>query len=353
MSDSIILYGLNLKRLLKDKGLILSFLLLPLFIFLTSILWTENNNDVLVGVYFEDVEFRIPNTNIFTFITEESEIELRDHVDSNLYDVGYIIHKDLIEVLESSNSSLTTVINEIIYANHFLEFGYQLALDYMKDLEGLDTQVFIENSKVRIKNVNKIELAFDEINQVSSLTEISMHQAIRGIIAVFLMFSVLISSTILYDDRKSGVYRRILPISGKNKISLFFHAAIGSLSFFISLLSIGIAYVTLALPTYGISKEILVLFSYIVCLIGISALLSRIIKKKEVFVSFLPFIVVASVIISPIFIDITQFIPVLGFLHFLIPSALYLNGLDGNLLISFYMLLYGVVTYYISFLIRK
>jgi len=353
MSDTLTLYALTLKRLLKDKGLVLSFLLLPLFILLTSILWVDVTDKITVGIYFEDSNYLIPDTNIFTFIIEDSEKTLQENLAKGIYEVGYLINKKTITVLESSQSSLTNVINEIIYASHFLEFGYLIALDFMKDLEGLNSQEYIEYSKERIQNINKINFDFGEVTQEKSITEITIHQAIRGLTAIFLMFCVFISCSILYDDKKRGIYQRILPLSSKNKMNILFYASIFTLSFAVGLLTIGISHFTLGLPIYGVMKEIVVLFSYLVCLAGISSLLNAIIKQKELFISLLPFIVVISVILSPILIDITQFIPALDFLHYLLPPAIYLNAIDGNILFSIYMLLYGTTTYSISFLIQK
>lgn len=168
----------------------------------------------------------------------------------------------------------------------------------------------------------------------------------RGIVSVLVLLSCMAGGLIWYSDQKN----ELLPLLNQKKQQLF-----GSLSLWIPGLLAGIVGL-FTIQLTGIAenpiKESLSMLFYLCSCIGLTTLLRTLSKKREYFLAAIPFFVIGSLILCPIFINLSSFLPEISNLNKLLPSTYYLSSLHSTKN-ALYLLLYSAAAFAISFAIRK
>lgn len=270
---------------------------------------------------------------LYTFYLCSSEQEVYDAVAANQAECGYIFPDDLYEELLDNNieelvttvtspsTTMLPVINETVYSMIFEE----LALDALKQYLAEDSAVS-EGYGILFDN-NDIEEAYNryllgdsvfhfEYNGSPDDYHLTVSSAllspIRGLLAILMLLSAFSGAVSFYKLSENPVFHRM-------NVRIF--SIIVPVLYTMPVMLLCILFGNL---NTGFLKEILMLILYgIACILG-TLLLTLCIKKRVIFISILPILILACLIFTPVFIDISVLVPALKPLSYVLLPYYYL-----------------------------
>ncbi len=155
---------------------------------------------------------------------------------------------------------------------------------------------------------------------------------LRGILALLILLTGFAVTLFFLQDKEAGILDW-MPISHKNVFPLLFLlTGVGDAA----IVSYAALYVSGAFTTKAAELPLMIL--YIFCVCGFCLLLSRLLPNIWFFGATIPVWLLACLILTPIFIDVSGF----PLIQYLLPPYYYLNALH-NPLMGQRMLLYAVV----------
>ena len=321
-------YLLN-KRTLKNYSYIVLFLLLPLLAFSLKIISLRDSSVLKVGLYTDansglskDIikEF-IKKDSIINFIEykdEESAYEdlqvkldalwilpddLAEAINNNLYK-----KKHVVKVIEARKSSILGISREKLFAKLYPYISRALYKKYMEekfpylkdDKEGEEElDAYYEARKIDDDIIEFVSL--DKDGYIEKKTDKSfILSPLRGFLAIWLFLVAMISAMFYKKDIDAGLWvwidRRL-----KSAFSFLYILAITSTAALIMLVAIYVSGLGIALY-----KEVVSLFFYVIALALVSNILRAIFNNIYIYSAFIPVILIVSVILSPIFIDLSR-----------------------------------------------
>lgn len=347
----MITFFLSLKRLVFSKGFILSLLILPVILIITSVGFknSENKTVAKAGIFFEtsdDIVFFEKLLESDNFIAINSYEELENSVANGKLDCGFKISKDfdrlLKEVkLDESIEVITTERSEMapFFAQEITAFIADISVPYisarMLDTSG-ETNLSYDELLEEIKEKYKISLSeesvifeFKEISGKSAENTGSLYTpVIKGLIAIILFIFSLVSVEQISDKTVKSISERI---NSKNS-ALYIYIPFG-ISFTLCILisaGTGIFISDTIMPIdINIAEFMLHIFIYSLLLLGISFMISAFIRDTSVINAFIAPIATVSAIICPIFTDIRNINIFFKGLSFICPPC-YLFGYEEN-----------------------
>ncbi len=338
---------LTVKRYFKNPLFLLSVLFMPVFTFMLSN-YTPNEDDGLqVAIYMigEDKDDLLStldsSESIMNFIIVDSEEELRTMVGKGQAECGYFIpgdlldhymdgeKKNLVTVVTNSSSSFPSVINTTIYSMFYSKLSEKLITRY------LTTQSAISSCYPNLFSAKDVHtlyrkyldrgstFSFSYANQPNVSVETSSANMILtplpGLLVVLLLISGFSGALSYYQDADNPIYHKAL----------------------VRAVSIAVPLVLSLIPTYlclcyftNLRAEVesvagyLNLFArllfYVILCFFLLFLLSTFVKNRNFVYAFLPMYTMGCLLFSPVFIDITRYLPVLRAFSFLFLPTWYL-----------------------------
>ncbi|MBQ8727353.1 MAG: hypothetical protein IJY83_02530 [Oscillospiraceae bacterium] len=366
-------FFLSLKRLVFSKGFILSLLILPMILIITSVGFKNSENKTIAkaGIFFEtsdDIiyfEKLIENDN---FIIVNSYEELEKSVANGKLDCGFKISKDFGELLEKvkldeSIEVITTERSEMapFFTQEITAYTADVSVPYisakMLDTSGetnLSYDEILKDVKIKYeKSISEESVIFEfkEISGKSVESEGSLYTpVIKGLIAIILFVFSLVSVEQISDKTVISVSERI---NNKNS-ELHIYIPFG-ISFTLCILissGIGIFISDMIMPmNINIAELILHIFVYSILLLGISFLISSFVRNISIINALIAPILTVSAIICPIFTDIRDTNVFFQGLFFICPPC-YLFGYEENIIlfsiISIFVFVIGCFSIFIS-----
>jgi len=366
-------FFLSLKRLVFSKGFILSLLILPMILIITSVGFKNSENKTIAkaGIFFEtsdDIiyfEKLIENDN---FIIVNSYEELEKSVANGKLDCGFKISKDFGELLEKvkldeSIEVITTERSEMapFFTQEITAYTADVSVPYisakMLDTSGetnLSYDEILKDVKIKYeKSISEESVIFEfkEISGKSVESEGSLYTpVIKGLIAIILFVFSLVSVEQISDKTVISVSERI---NNKNS-ELHIYIPFG-ISFTLCILissGIGIFISDMIMPmNINIAELILHIFIYSILLLGISFLISSFVRNISIINALIAPILTVSAIICPIFTDIRDTNVFFQGLFFICPPC-YLFGYEENIIlfsiISIFVFVIGCFSIFIS-----
>jgi len=321
-------YLLN-KRTLKNYSYIVLFLLLPLLAFSLKIISLRDSSVLKVGLYTDAnsglskdiIKELIKEDSIINFIEykdEESAYEdlqvkldalwilpddLERAVNNNLYK-----RKHIVKVIEARKSSILGISREKLFAKLYPYISKALYKKYMEekfpylkdDKEGEEElDAYYEARKINDDIIEFVSL--DKDGYIEKKTDKSfILSPLRGFLAIWLFLVAMISAMFYKKDIDAGLWvwidRRL-----KSAFSFLYILAITSTAALIMLVAIYVSGLGIALY-----KEVVSLFFYVIALALVSNILRAIFNNIYIYSAFIPVILIVSVILSPIFIDLSR-----------------------------------------------
>ena len=347
MKKTLLFFRLLAKRQLNNVFFVLILVLIPVSSFVMSRFsgeTDEKNNRVALYARDEDetakntIEELLLTDSIYEFSLCKDEDELIESVQKGDYQCGYIFDENIsdriingkykgnIIAVYRSGSILEKAVRETFFSVFFKQVARIIALDYIEDSNEFPemseeflmyfdgTYDLYQNSDITF-NIN-----FETMQEQGSFETAKVIEAkpaafpLRGIMAVLVMTGALLGLYGWLSDKEKGVF-----IPMRNDFVTISRA----LYVFVLVVMLGIcAVVSIILCGAGqnAGKETGSMLLYVIVLVFICFVMSYIIRKSTTILSAMPVILIGSIIVCPVFVDISSFVPVFKVVrYFFIP----------------------------------
>lgn len=339
MKKIILWLWLLTKRQLKSVLFLMLLLIVPLTSFVVS--QTESFKEAAVNrvaLYRCDDDLAAQNTiselteveSAYDFYLCESKEEVYDAVLKGDAVCGYIFneniselikkgeYKDHITVVKNKDDILANMVNEVVFAAYFEEFTRQIMVNYIMENEKFahvakEAVLQLEGAYESYVNGNgtfKVEFESLGISGTFSDTEEIESETVtfplRGVMAVLIFMGGLLGVVNWLSDYEKGVFKTL----GYDFVNLsrFFYAVIPAILLGIST----VLSLLMCSQNTNLLYEILVMIIYIIAIGIVGTLCTWIFKSSILMVSVTPVIIMVSLLVCPVFIDLSPYVPVIG-----------------------------------------
>lgn len=330
------------KRQLKNIVFLLILLLIPVTAFITARLdGFQETEEIRVALYARDddkfaedtINDLLKDTDCYVFERYASEEELVQAVKTGKAECGYIFaenitnrvakgkYKNNIIQVKKANSFIADSVNETVFCSFFKFFTRQMMLNYVKDNEKfaqMNPEGFLQLDGTYDYYLNGNGTFRVEFMLLGDGKDLSVTETIeagnpafplRNIMAVFIMTGTALGVLSWLLDREAGVFA---PMKYDfMKISRILYTAIPTVLLGICALCSMAAAKTM---TFYV-REFLVMMGYVMVLTAAGVLATYIIRKSTWVVSALPVLMIGSIILCPVFIDLSIYIPELKYVQ--------------------------------------
>ena len=322
-------YLLLLKRLFKKKSYILMLLMVPLMVIALKGMGSGDAGLMTIGVYIpgEDYASGALKENIetepgsFRYFFYDNPDKLIADVKSQKLSEGWICPDNLDEAVEKivasgqTDEKIEIIIREqglshllgreVLNSRVYKSLARQMAVSYISEklYKGNPTE---EQQEKILKtfdsyeiNGNLFELGYldDSQNQNSDDTNYIM-MPLRGMLALWLLILSIAASMYYIEDQQNGIF-----IWWKSHLSIardfLYYGVIMLIPTIMVLVGLKIGGVSTSL-----SREILAIIIYDFTLICLASILREIIRSVKGLGLITPILIIASALLSPVFIDI-------------------------------------------------
>ncbi len=271
---------------------------------------------------------------LYTFRLCASEREVYDAVAANRAECGYIFSETLYEELLSGNlkglittvaspsTTMLPVINETVYSLVFEDLALLSLEQYLADDSAVSAEYDVLYDDAMIEELyqkymlgdSTFHFEYDGSPKDYRLTTTTvLLSPIRGLLSVLMLLSALTGAISYYRLAENPVFD-----TWKIRAACIIIPVLCTIP--VMLLCIHFAGLSA-----GLGKEICLLILYAAaCVIAVS-LLTLFIKKRVIFTSLLPLYILACLVFTPVFIDISVFLPALRPLSYLFQPYYYLS----------------------------
>lgn len=271
---------------------------------------------------------------LYTFRLCASEQEVYDAVAANRAECGYIFSetlyeelldgnlKGLITTVASPSTTMLPVINETVYSLVFEDLALLSLEQYLADGSAVSTDYDVLYDDAMIEELyqkymlgdSTFHFEYDGSPEDYRLTTTTvLLSPIRGLLSVLLLLSALTGAISYYRLAENPVFD-----TWKVRIGCIAIPVLCTIP--VMLLCIHFAGLGA-----GPGKEICLLILYAVVCVIATFLLTLLIKKRVIFTSLLPLYILACLVFTPVFIDISVFLPALQPLSYLFLPYYYLR----------------------------
>lgn len=348
MKKLILCNYLFIKRCFKRVSFILLLLSIPILCVIFKAGIENTKISVKAAVYAEnpdELTDRIFNNLSANYESVTFEIctntdDLKRKVASGYYECGYVFTSDfstkiynnqtnhLVTVYKSPSTLTDVLTDEYVFSEVFAEYGFNELAEFIikqdifkiNDINSLRSTLrpqydyyLYGNDTFSFEYINSENKTIDNSSLLSSYVLLS----IRGIIALFIMFTAFIGTFNLYKDTAAGIFiafnRLLRPLC---KMSEIFSLTLITGVFCL----FGICISGLS---DGFTLELFRIISYAIICTLYCFTLYKIIPNSFAFAAIIPVLVLGSIIFCPIFIDITEIIPTAKYIGWLFPPKYY------------------------------
>jgi len=329
---------LSFKRLIKRKSYVF-FLCVVMGMVATANCLSGSENSILkIALCKEDnsivsdksIKFLLDKMGFVQYLYYDSIADAKKAAENHKVDAVWIFKENLeerifryvskkstepfVEIIEGEENTLLRMEREALISSVFAEVSFQLFKNYT-DKNALDEAELREIYENHRKDNNFIEI--HKLNSEKSDVEENITIApIKGLSALAVFFAGLMGAMTFLKDTAYGIYdwipahKRILPAF----VSCFaFTFLTGMMVFTVN---------SFTSFSQGFLKEIFSILCYIAATTGLCLNFCFLFKSYEKFGAFLPGIITAAAVLSPIFIDI----PSLRCLQMVLPLYYYLHS---------------------------
>ncbi|MBS6645496.1 MAG: ABC transporter permease [Clostridiaceae bacterium] len=323
-------FCLSCKRQLKHPGYLILLLFLPLVLYGAAKMEAKDEEGVKIALYVEGgdlaertVASLMERDSVFDFYRCDTVEELEREVSSKQAECGYIFYEDLEERLNEEKyrrsiglcTSPATVISplasEVVFAALMEQYGRVLLENYVINEQGFEPldekQAWAELSELfdmYRTNHSTFAFAYDTIDG-GNIQDVTVKTGfpVRGVAAVMVFIAGIFASVMLLEDEKKGLYIPV-PYSQKlwckaaSVLALVFLAAVSGL---VSLK------VTGNMGNFG--YELACMAVYVILVSGFAFLLKSVVRNGAVICCLIPFFIIGSLILCPVFLDVGQWLP--------------------------------------------
>lgn len=350
MKKEMIWLKLISKRLLRNPLFVITLILIPAIVL--GIRFFVGNTDPLlrVAVYTSPsspdtteqmlVDYLLDHSgNAVAFYLADSETELQKDVARGYAACGYIIPESLDQKIDrfqtvpkpvakavhQKNELRTKLIDELVYSGIYKFLSLDILNKFVAKRTGIDasqTLAGLYNNYLGTQAFFEYEMADGSKNKLLNQTGASYLLApIRGVAAVLLLLAGMTGTLFWYQDREKNLFAWLCE-KERQKIQLLYVLAPALMAGAATLSAIFLTGIS-----SGIFNELLCLSLYLFALIAFCRLLNTLLPKPAWMLAAIPLLVAGSLIVCPVFIDLSSTVPVFRYIQKLTPVTYYLNSL--------------------------
>ena len=323
-------FWLSCKRQLKHPFFMITLLLVPMCLFAFSQVEKQDSGKIRIGIFGEDREF-VPEVlevlaaqeGMFEFYICQSEEMLKDDVASRKAECGYVFRKGFYEKLDEQDFKRSILVysapstiaarlsQEVVFASMFDVYGEYLLDRFVNEsgiFEGMDLNQVLAEMKAAYQQEMDSGSTFSFRYETLSTEPVESTSAriafpVRGMLAIYLMMIGLFSVVALRQDEARGLF---VTLSETARIP----CKLASVTAPVVMAGIS-ALVTLLVTAnfdYGI-MEVPRLLIYIAMIVAVSYVMKLLVKDPVVLCGLIPIFILCSMVICPVFFDITLWLP--------------------------------------------
>ena len=269
----------------------------------------------------------MPSEMNLQFYLSDSVSSLKNDVATNKAECGYLIpdtlfvsmknknKNHLIQVITSPSTTLTPVLNEMLYAKLFQSFSLYLLKDYIISESPLSHTINQQELLQKTDALYQLHLSDDSTfaftyatlntNETASPVpyEAISLSPIRGILALFILLAGFCGAALYMKEKENHIY-------DNRPIAFTYRIQILSICIPMLLLSImGLFSLFFAGLFTSFMKEFFALLLYLMLTTFILTIFTRLIRNRLYLLSSIPVLLFGSLVFTPVFVDITTFIP--------------------------------------------
>lgn len=332
-------FWLLTKRQLKSVFFLMILILIPLSSWTASRMGDlsgEQNNRAALYARDDDeiaagtIEDLLASVDCYEFYLCDSEDELYEQVRTGKAECGYILnegisqriekgkYKECIIVVSKTDSLLTDIINETVFSSFFKGFAKKIAMDYVSSDEKfalMDPEGFAQLSGTYDQYMNgngTFKVEFEMLGDGNSFAQTKVIETkettfpLRNVMAVLIMAGGMLGVLNWLTDREKGVFApmRYDFIRISRLLYVFIPSALLGISTILSMAACG--------ENVSFVHEIAAMLFYLVILTVFGTLCCIFMRKSYTIVSMMPVIIIGSLLVCPVFIDLSVYLPVIG-----------------------------------------
>lgn len=349
---SIFLYNkLFLKRLLSKIPFLIFLFIIPFIIIFLNNNIKNNETENLVGIYAEK-ENEVTNLVMGNLVKDYGSVQFIKYTDKKelINDIkkgeilcGYVFKKDIMEKITNDDMTniidrysttkpiITPLINEYIFAEVFNEYTLRELTHYLHEntmhpkmteeelcdkLRETFMDYYKDDSLFTIHHINKQgKVIADTSNFYTSYLLLS----VKGITSLLVMFFAMIGTFYLYKDRE--IFIKLSKKGIVKKTFLEMSEIFSSLFPAFIFITLGFFFIT---PKEKMISVCIQLFIYTLISLIYFYIIYKLLPNIKAFMIFIPLLIIGSILMCPIFIDLTEIIPTIKYLSWLFLPKYYL-----------------------------
>lgn len=363
------------KRILHKPLFLLTLILIPAFVLILRLSIQTQDAPLQVALYTDtsdanSLESELvsklldSSNNMIQFYLCDSLLHLQTDIQNHRAACGYVIPdnlEDKLQQYESNGNAIissyrqtgeitTRLIDEMIYSGIYQELAYDIAARhiYEKTNTKPDTRLRSLYDKYR-HNYTFIQFEYVDStkNEILNRNDTNyMLLPIRGITAALILLTGMTGTIFWYDDHASKIFFH-LSARKQHQITLLYSL--------IPALLAGIAGIIAILLT-GFARQILQEgIAMLLFLLGVCAfcmLLREILPSLQLYLTAIPICVIGSILLCPIFANLTSKVPLLKPFRLLTPVYYYLRSIYSTR-DRWHFIIYSVVFFSLALFLRK
>lgn len=352
MKNYQIWFQLILKRLLKNPIFVLTLLLIPVMVLGIRFSAGAGSSMLKVAIYVPKGDSKCLEQQLarrliessqkaVTFYMTGSEKDLRLDVAESRAACGYILPEDLdaslrefpvsgkpsLKAVRQKDEFRTKIIDELVFSSIYDRMSYDILDEFIhkktgKNLSPEQNKNFQKYQKSQI--FIEYQYADGSANQILQRGQNPLVLPLRGMTAVLLLLSGMTGTLFWYHDKNNKLFVRLAKRE-RYPIRLLYVAAPVLLAGLCGLAAIFLTGISSA-P----ASELLAMFLYLLDIIVFCSFLQLLLPRKEWIFAAIPVFAAGSLIVSPVFTDLTLLFPSLKYARLFTPVSWYLEGMHSN-----------------------
>ncbi len=340
------------KRQLKNPAIIIFLIGLPLIsAILVNIPQMSENGKPRVGLTAYDndettvktIEQLVNGDYSVEFYKEESHDKLVQDISKGDSECGYVFSQDITKKLDRKSYEgciirvndtagyVSSMADEIVFASMFKAYGKNIAVNYaasskmFKNINSDAVEVVKKSYEKYADSDITFHLEFEMLNddlesgdETVAMKEAAVTFPIRGILIIFVYIAGLFGAVMWKSDYDKGVLVTV-PYNMRIPVRMMYVFIPTFLFAADALITMGVT------KTAVFPAELLNMILYILAITIFGTILCLIIKNINIMISLIPVLVILSLVICPVFVNITTVVPFAKYIGRLLLPYYYLG----------------------------
>lgn len=343
MEKYVTWYGLLLKTWVRRKSSWIQLAGMILVVLLIAGIRIPDSNNTVIGLCNQDsglasdvTDSLLSSKSVFQFQLYEEEEELKEAVIRGEVETGFIFEEGLSKKLEQGKKkNLITVITtplttkgavakETVFAAFLERYSQEILLEQEEQVFGKESkeisEALLEKNQEYLKSDELFRVDFEEIAAHTGEGEEKTETfPVRGMAVLLIFVMILIEHGKKFEQKECAVEKAL---TGSERICFEFLR-------YVSAATIpAVAGVVLVMGTGQgtfIGKEILGILLFVAALGIWMILVGKLFRNGTTYASWIMTLILANLLLCPLFVNVGEYVPALGYLNCVFPVGIYLK----------------------------